>query len=78
MIIPAAGIGARMQLDIPKQYCKLSNNKTILDNTLEKFIDNPFFDHIFLALSSEDKFWSQSIYYSHPKIKICVGVMCNM
>lgn len=73
MIIPAAGIGARMQLDIPKQYYKLSNDKTILDNTLEKFLDSSFFDHIFLALSSEDELWSQSIYYNHPKIKICVG-----
>ncbi|API86437.1 2-C-methyl-D-erythritol 4-phosphate cytidylyltransferase [Francisella uliginis] len=73
VIIPAAGVGTRMQLDIPKQYCKLSNDKTILDNTLEKFIDSPFFDRIFLALGSEDKFWSQSIYYNHPKIKTCVG-----
>ena len=73
VIIPAAGIGVRMQLDIPKQYCKLSNDKTILDNTLEKFIDNQFFDRIFLALISEDEFWSQSIYYNHPKIKTYVG-----
>lgn len=73
VIIPAAGIGTRMKLDIPKQYYKLSNDKTILDNTLEKFIDNCFLDHIFLALSSEDEFWSQSIYYNHPKVKTCVG-----
>ncbi|QIW09806.1 2-C-methyl-D-erythritol 4-phosphate cytidylyltransferase [Francisella sp. LA112445] len=73
VIIPAAGIGSRMQLDIPKQYYKLTNGKTILDNTLKKFIDNPFFDHIFLALNSKDEFWSQSIYYNHSKIKICEG-----
>ncbi|MDE4982586.1 2-C-methyl-D-erythritol 4-phosphate cytidylyltransferase, partial [Francisella tularensis subsp. holarctica] len=38
VIIPAAGIGSRMQLDIPKQYYKLNPGKTILDNTLVKFI----------------------------------------
>lgn len=73
VIIPAAGIGTRMRLDIPKQYYKLSNDKTILDNTLEKFVDNPFFDRIYLALNSEDKFWSKSIYHDHPKIDTCVG-----
>ncbi|WP_150468098.1 2-C-methyl-D-erythritol 4-phosphate cytidylyltransferase [Francisella sp. SYW-9] len=73
VIIPAAGIGSRMQLDIPKQYYKLSNDKTILDNTLEKFIDNPFFDRIFLALNPKDEFWSQSTFYNHPMINICIG-----
>ncbi|MED7787980.1 2-C-methyl-D-erythritol 4-phosphate cytidylyltransferase [Francisella sp. 19X1-34] len=72
-IIPAAGIGSRMQLDIPKQYYKLANGKTILDNTLEKFIENPFFDRIFLALNSDDEFWSQSTFYNHPKINTCIG-----
>lgn len=42
VIIPAAGIGSRMGLDIPKQYYKLINSKTILDNTLEKFVKDSF------------------------------------
>ncbi|ASG68480.1 2-C-methyl-D-erythritol 4-phosphate cytidylyltransferase [Francisella halioticida] len=73
VIIPAAGIGTRMQLDIPKQYYKLSNDKTILDNTLEKFIDNPLFDYIIISLNSQDEFWDQSIYYDHPKVDTCIG-----
>ncbi|MFV9931666.1 MAG: 2-C-methyl-D-erythritol 4-phosphate cytidylyltransferase [Francisella endosymbiont of Hyalomma asiaticum] len=73
VIIPAAGIGTRMQLDIPKQYYKLSNGKTILDNTLEKFIDNPLFDKIFVAIAANDNFWSDSLYYNRDKIVVCSG-----
>lgn len=73
VIIPAAGIGTRMQLDIPKQYYKLSNSMTILDNTLEKFIDNPLFDKIFVAIAANDNFWSDSLYYNCDKIVVCSG-----
>ncbi|MBK2357659.1 2-C-methyl-D-erythritol 4-phosphate cytidylyltransferase [Francisella hispaniensis] len=73
VIIPAAGIGTRMQLDIPKQYCKLSNGKTILDNTLAKFIDNPLFDKIFVAIAATDNFWNDSLYYNHDKVVVCSG-----
>ena len=73
VIIPAAGIGTRMQLDIPKQYYKLSNGRTILDNTLAKFIDNPLFDKIFVAIAANDNFWSDSLYYNHDKIVVCSG-----
>ncbi|MDE5028305.1 2-C-methyl-D-erythritol 4-phosphate cytidylyltransferase, partial [Francisella tularensis subsp. holarctica] len=51
VISPAAGIGTRMQLDIPKQYYKLNNGKTIHDNTLVKLIDNPLFEKIFVAIA---------------------------
>ena len=71
VIIPAAGIGTRMQLDIPKQYYKLSNGRTILDNTLAKFIDNPLFDKIFVAIAANDNFWSDSLYYNRDKIVVC-------
>lgn len=73
VIIPAAGIGTRMQLDIPKQYYKLNNGKTILDNTLVKFIDNPLFDKIFVAIAASDNFWNNSLYYNHDKIVVCNG-----
>lgn len=73
VIIPAAGIGSRMQLDIPKQYYKLSNDKTILDNTIEKFVEDSFFDKVFVAIGGEDGFWDESIYFNHPKVKVCKG-----
>lgn len=73
VIITAAGIGTRMQLGIPKQYYKLSNGRTILDNTLAKFIDNSLFDKIFVAISASDNFWSDSLYHNCDKIVFCSG-----
>ncbi|QEO56578.1 2-C-methyl-D-erythritol 4-phosphate cytidylyltransferase [Francisella marina] len=73
VIIPAAGIGTRMELDIPKQYYKLINGKTILDNTLEKFVEDSFFDKVIVAISDSDNLWNTSEYFDHPKVQYCVG-----
>lgn len=41
-IIPAGGVGSRMQADRPKQYLKLLDDKTVLESTLSLFqsLDN--------------------------------------
>ena len=43
VVIPAAGIGTRMNSEIPKQYIKLKNQKTILDTTISVFVNSDFF-----------------------------------
>ena len=73
VIIPAAGIGSRMNVNTPKQYLKLSNKTTILDSTLECFISDEFFDKIIICLSSDDILWVKSKYYNHDKIITCTG-----
>jgi len=57
VVIPAAGIGKRMQTETPKQYLKI-NNKTIIEHTLECFSQNPAVNGIIVALSSEDEYWN--------------------
>jgi len=39
LIIPASGTGSRMNTDTPKQYLKLENGSTILDQSLETLLD---------------------------------------
>ncbi len=39
-VIPAAGIGARMAADRPKQYLQLGS-LTILEHSLLSFLDHP-------------------------------------
>lgn len=56
VVIPAAGIGKRMQLDTPKQYLKI-NDKTVIEHTLDCFIDHPDVAGIVVALESDDCFW---------------------
>ncbi len=56
VVIPAAGIGKRMQSETPKQYIKI-NGKTILEHTLDCFISHPEVAGCVVALASEDPYW---------------------
>lgn len=59
IIIPAAGIGSRMQMDKPKQYI-LIDNKTILEHTLHCFLDHPAFEEVYVGISAQDVYFEQS------------------
>lgn len=57
VIIPAAGIGSRMQADRPKQYLPLSN-KTVIEHTLQGLALVPKLKGIVVAISEQDIWWS--------------------
>lgn len=44
-IVPAAGIGARMGAEIPKQYLML-NHQPILAHTLDRLLEHPRIDKV--------------------------------
>ena len=58
VIIPASGIGSRMNADRPKQYLPL-NGKTVLENTLDCFIRHPRISGVIVAISADDEYWSK-------------------
>ena len=58
VVIPAAGIGSRMEASCPKQYLPLLD-KTILEHTLERLLAIPVFQGIHIALANYDNFWPQ-------------------
>lgn len=55
-IVPAAGIGSRMQADIPKQYLKIER-KTVLAHTLERLASHPDIAGIVVAVADHDDWW---------------------
>lgn len=57
VVIPAAGIGKRMQADKAKQYLTI-HNKTILEHTVECFIELDFVTHIYVSIAQHDQFFS--------------------
>ena len=57
-VVPAAGIGSRMQTEIPKQYLKLGD-WTVLQWTLRALQQDPRIQHIFVATQADDPFFSQ-------------------
>ena len=60
-IVPAAGIGKRMQSSIPKQYLPL-NGRPVLEHTLNRLLSNNNIDGLVIALQAGDGYW--------PDIKI--------
>lgn len=59
VVIPAAGVGKRMQSDIPKQYLKI-NEKAVLQHTLNCFSHHSDIAGIIVALHSDDPYWNTS------------------
>lgn len=56
VVIPAAGIGSRMRADRPKQYLQLTG-RTILEHTLDCFLDHPRLRGLVLSLAADDPWW---------------------
>ncbi|EIU7559199.1 MULTISPECIES: 2-C-methyl-D-erythritol 4-phosphate cytidylyltransferase [Providencia] len=71
-LIPAAGIGSRMNADCPKQYLRVAG-KTIIEHTLSALLANNNVKHIIIALSSEDEYFQQLAISTNPRITAVIG-----
>lgn len=67
VVVPAAGVGKRMQANKPKQYLELAG-KTILEHTLERLLSHPAINNIYLALGVDDPYFQQLKIATHPNI----------
>ena len=72
VIIPAAGIGSRMQADRPKQYLEVAG-QTILEHTVHCFLSHPKFQSVSLGLSKDDDYWNDLPLSSNRHIKLFEG-----
>lgn len=57
VVIPAAGVGKRMRANKPKQYLRLLN-KTVLEHTLNCFLNHQLIAGIVVVVSDGDEYWS--------------------
>jgi 2-C-methyl-D-erythritol 4-phosphate cytidylyltransferase len=71
-IVPAAGVGKRMQADRPKQYLELAG-KTVIEQTLLRLLQADVFEAIAVAISSDDPYWPQLPIAKHEKILTAAG-----
>ncbi|ANZ22619.1 2-C-methyl-D-erythritol 4-phosphate cytidylyltransferase [Buchnera aphidicola (Diuraphis noxia)] len=71
-IVPAAGIGSRMQSSLPKQYIKIKNF-TILEYTLHTLLLHPNIVKIIVSLHKEDKYFYKLPVSSHFRIIPVIG-----
>lgn len=71
-VVPAAGVGARMMADRPKQYLLL-DDQTILEHTLTRLINFPAFKKIIVSISQDDPYWPELEISKDKKIQACQG-----
>ncbi|MDD5275937.1 MAG: 2-C-methyl-D-erythritol 4-phosphate cytidylyltransferase [Methylovulum sp.] len=71
-VVPAAGVGKRMNADRPKQYLELAG-KTVLEHTLTRLLQAEVFAAISVAVSEEDPYWPVCQLSHHEKIITAAG-----
>ena len=71
-LIPAAGIGSRMAADRPKQYLQLAG-KSILEHSLDCFLDHPRLRGLVVSLAAGDPYWPQLPCASDRRISCAAG-----
>jgi 2-C-methyl-D-erythritol 4-phosphate cytidylyltransferase len=69
VIIPAAGIGNRMESVLPKQYVPLAG-KPMISHTIQVFFKHPRIASIHLALNPDDDFWRNLPLEPASKLKL--------
>lgn len=72
VIVPAAGIGARMGSITPKQYLPLGG-QTVLGQTLHRLASLPGLSRIVVALHPEDHFWPALALPAGVSVSVCEG-----
>ncbi|MCK5897439.1 MAG: 2-C-methyl-D-erythritol 4-phosphate cytidylyltransferase [Methylococcales bacterium] len=66
-IVPAAGVGKRMQANKPKQYLLLLG-KTVIEQTLQALLKTEVFSTIVVAVSKEDPYWENLAIAQNPMV----------
>lgn len=58
-IVPAAGVGKRMQASCPKQYLEI-NHQSILAHTVNRLLSHPKIAKVIVVLSDEDEYFADT------------------
>ncbi len=72
VIVPAAGVGKRMQANCPKQYLTI-NGESVLTHTLTRLLSHPLIAKVVLALGADDQYFSDTSIATHPDIIRVIG-----
>jgi len=72
LIVPAAGIGQRMQAGQPKQYLRI-DQRFILDITLSRLMDSAPFSGCMVPLHPADHWWPDTEASRDSRIQTCTG-----
>lgn len=71
-IVPAAGIGSRMQTQVAKQYLAL-NDKLVIEHSIHAVLADPRIQHVVVALHPEDSQFSSLEFNTQARIHSVQG-----
>ncbi|AHM75646.1 2-C-methyl-D-erythritol 4-phosphate cytidylyltransferase [Yersinia hibernica] len=71
-VLPAAGIGSRMQADCPKQYL-IAGGKTIIEHAVFSLLSHPRIQRIIVVIHPQDTQFSQLSIAQDPRIRVVHG-----
>ena len=71
-VVPAAGIGRRMQSSTPKQYLPLGAG-CVIEATLATLLQLENLRGIVVALDGQDPYWAKTRYSAHPLVHRAAG-----
>ena len=71
-VIPAAGIGKRMQSDIPKQYLKLVQ-RPVIEHTINTLLAVEQVSGIVVSLQADDPYWPDVLIESDKPVLVAAG-----
>ncbi|SUB81822.1 2-C-methyl-D-erythritol 4-phosphate cytidylyltransferase [Pragia fontium] len=71
-ILPAAGIGSRMQSDCPKQYLSIGD-KTIIEYAINMLLSHPMVQHVIVALHPQDSVFATLPISTDERISTVTG-----
>lgn len=81
VVIPAAGVGSRMQADRPKQYLPLQG-RTVLEHSLQRLAAPDYVKGVMLVLAAHDPYWPElaieldkPLYFASGGVERCYSVL---
>ncbi len=72
VVVPAAGVGKRMNAACPKQYLTIAG-QTILEHTVLGLLAHPQITQVVIALGEADEYFPDTQLASHPDVRIVTG-----
>ena len=71
-VVPAAGIGKRMQSDIPKQYLQLLG-RPVIEHTINTLLAVEQLDGLIVVLQADDPYWPEVHIHTDKPVLIATG-----
>ena len=71
-VVPAAGVGRRMNADMPKQYLEIQG-KTLMEHTLQRLLDFPLLEKLVVVLGGDDEYYPDVALLRDPRIILAKG-----